>query len=225
MKTTVKRSFKNQLFEHFARIGKALANGHRLEILELLAQGERSVEALALETDLSIANASQHLQVLKACGLIEVRREGTFGFYQLADQSVFALWQAMRTLGETHLAEVDRLVTNHLERQTLESISLAELGLKLKQGKVTLLDVRPLEEFNAGHIRGAMAVPLAELELKLKKLPKRYEVVAYCRGPYCVFADDAVALLLEHGFKARRLELGLPDWRMAGYPVEQGLAA
>jgi rhodanese-related sulfurtransferase len=215
-----KREFKNQLYSHFARLGKALANNHRLELLELLAQGERSVENLARETDLSIANASQHLQVLHTAGLLEQRREGVFAFYRLAE-GAFPLWQNLRNLAQSRLAEVERLVTGSLGRDD-EAISFEELQDRLKHGKTVLLDVRPQSEFEAGHIPGAKAAPLAEFEALLPTLKKRLEVIAYCRGPYCVFADEAVALLRSHGFKAHRLELGLPDWRAAGHPVQQG---
>lgn len=218
-----KREFKNQLYTHFARLGKALANNHRLELLELLAQGERSVENLARETDLSIANASQHLQVLHAAGLLEQRREGVFIFYRLTD-GAFLLWQNLRDLAQSRLTEIDRLVSGTLERDD-EAISFEELQVRLERGKTVLLDVRPQSEFEAAHIPGARNAPIAELESLLPTLKKRLEVIAYCRGPYCVFADEAVELLRSHGFKARRLELGLPDWRAAGHPVQQGASA
>ena len=218
-----KREFKNQLYTNFARVGKALANNHRLELLELLAQGERSVENLARETDLSIANASQHLQVLHTAGLLEQRREGVFIFYRLTD-GAFALWQNLRDLAQSRLAEIDRLVSGSLERND-EAISFEELQVRLERGKTVLLDVRPQSEFEAAHIPGARNAPIAELGALLPTLKKRLEVIAYCRGPYCVFADEAVELLRSHGFKARRLELGLPDWRAAGHPVQQGASA
>ena len=220
-----KRDFKNQLYEQFARIGKALASGRRIELLELLAQGERSVEALASQTDLSIANASQHLQVLRAAGLIEVRREGTFAFYRIAPES-FTLWQSLRQVGAARLLEIEHLVSSTLgERSSLESVSLDELRRRLEQGEVILLDVRPVEEFRAAHIPGARSLPITSLEQQLATLPTGTEIVAYCRGPYCVFADEAIHLLRAKGFTARRLEAGLPDWRAAGFPVAQALAA
>jgi rhodanese-related sulfurtransferase/predicted transcriptional regulator len=218
-----KREFKNQLYTHFARVGKALANNHRLELLELLAQSERSVENLARETNLSIANASQHLQVLYAAGLLEQRREGVFIFYRLTN-GAFPLWQNLRNLAHSCLAEIDRLISSTLERDE-EAISFEELQVRLERGKTVLLDVRPHSEFEAGHIPSARSAPIAELEALLPTLKKRLEVVAYCRGPYCVFADEAVELLRSHGFKAHRLELGLPDWQAAGHPVQQGVNA
>jgi rhodanese-related sulfurtransferase len=223
MNHTTKRQFKQQLYTHFARVGKALANNHRLELLELLAQSERSVEHLARETDLSIANASQHLQVLHTAGLLEQRREGVFIFYRLTG-GAFPLWQNLRDLAQSRLAEIERLVSGTLGRDD-EAISFEELQVRLERGKTVLLDVRPQSEFEAAHIPGARNAPITELESLLPTLKKRLEVIAYCRGPYCVFADEAVELLRTHGFKARRLELGLPDWRAAGHPVQQGASA
>jgi rhodanese-related sulfurtransferase len=195
MNHAAKREFKQELYTHFARVGKALANNHRLELLELLAQGERSVENLA--------------------------REGVFIFYRLTD-GAFPLWQNLRDLAQSRLAEIDRLLSNTLERDT--AISFAELQVRLERGKTQLLDVRPQSEFEAGHIPGARNAPIAELESLLPTLKKRLELIAYCRGPFCVFADEAVALLRAHGFKAYRLELGLPDWQAAGHPIQQGAA-
>ncbi|MFZ5993090.1 MAG: ArsR/SmtB family transcription factor [Deinococcota bacterium] len=212
-----KRRYKDQLFAQFARIGKALANNHRLELIELLAQGERSVESLAREADLSVANASQHLQVLYSAGLVEQRRQGVFVYYRLSE-STFPLWRALRDLARRHLAEVERLVARTLEREG-DVVSLEALSSKLERGDTVLLDVRPRQEFAAGHIPGAIPAPIEELEALLPSLPRGVEVIAYCRGPYCTFADEAVELLRARGFQARRLELGLPDWREAGYPV------
>jgi len=223
METDAKRAFKNRLYEQFARIGKALANSHRLELLDVLAQGERSVEALAYETGMSVANASQHLQVLRAAQLVEVRREGVYSYYRLADERVFSLWQAMRNVGEARIAEIDRLVQTYLhDRSLLQPISAAELLQRLIEGNVILLDVRPAEEYAAGHLPDALSIPVTKLEARLRELPHEKEIVAYCRGPYCVFADEAVALLRTHGYNARRLEQGLPDWRALGLPVEIG---
>ena len=216
-----KRAFKNQLYEQFARIGKALSSAHRLELLDVLAQGERSVEELAQETGMSVANASQHLQVLRAAQLVEVRREGVYIYYHLADERVFSVWQAIRKLGEARIAEIDRVVRTFLhDRDLLQPVDAVELLRRLMDSDVVLLDVRPVEEYRAGHIPGARSVPVAELEAHLHEIPKDREVVAYCRGPYCVFADEAVTLLRAHGFSARRLEQGLPDWRALGLPVE-----
>ena len=218
-----KRAFKNQLYEQFARIGKALSSAHRLELLEVLAQGEHSVEALADETGMSVANASQHLQVLRAAQLVDVRREGVYIYYRLADERVFTLWQAMRQVGEARIAEIDRIVQTYLhDRSLLQPISAAELLQRLIEDNIVLLDVRPIEEYTAGHLPDALSIPATELEARLSELPQDREIVAYCRGPYCVFADEAVTLLRTSGYSARRLEQGLPDWRALGLPVESG---
>ncbi len=218
-----KRAFKNQLYEQFARIGKALSNGHRLELLEVLAQGEHSVEALARETEMSVANASQHLQVLRAAQLVDVRREGVYIYYCLADERVFTLWQAMRQVGEARIAEIDRVVDTYLhDRNLLQPIGATELLQRLVEDNIILLDVRPVEEYTAGHLPNAISIPVTELEARLPELPRDKEVVAYCRGPYCVFADEAVTLLRTNGYSARRLEQGLPDWRALGLPVISG---
>src|SRR5438552_8622986 len=223
MKADEKRAFKNLLYEQFARIGKALSGAHRLELLDVLAQGERSVETLAQETGMSVANASQHLQVLRAAQLVEVRREGVYIYYRLADERVFRLWQAMREVGEARIAEIERIVQTYLhERTLLQPISAAELRQRLIEGDVVLLDVRPVEEYQASHLPNALSIPVTELEARLPELPREKEIVAYCRGPYCVFADEAVALLLTNGYNARRLAQGLPDWRALGLPVESG---
>ena len=217
---TTHRSFKDPLFDQFARIGKAVANPHRLELIDLLAQGERRVEDLAAETALSVANASQHLQALRQAGLVETRRAGTSIFYRLADERVFRLWQAIRDVGEARLAEIDRLTETFLtDRAQLEAVDASTLRRRLDDGDVVVLDVRPEQEFRSGHIPKARSIPVAELEERLHELPRDREIVAYCRGPYCVFSDEAVALLRARGFDARRLDVGLPDWRSAGLPV------
>jgi rhodanese-related sulfurtransferase/DNA-binding transcriptional ArsR family regulator len=214
------RAFKEQLYAQFARLGRALANPHRLELVDLLAQGERTVEDLAREAGLSVANASQHLQTLRGAGLVEVRREGLYAHYRLADERVYRVWQALRELGEARLAELDRVVAHFLgARDDLEAIDMEELRARLADDAVIVLDVRPAEEYRAGHIPGARSVPIADLEQVLRDLPRDREIVAYCRGPYCVFSDEAVALLRERGYSARRLTSGLPDWRAAGLPV------
>ena len=216
-----KRTFKNHLYEQFARIGKALSSPHRLELLEVLAQCERTVEALAQETGMSVANASQHLQVLRAAHLVEVRREGVSMYYRLADESVFSMWQAMRTVGESQLAEIDRVVHSFLQDRTrLQPMGAQELFRCLSDNQIILLDVRPAEEYTAGHLPQARSIPVAELEARLAELPVDREIVAYCRGPYCVFADEAVALLRAHGYSVHRLEQGVPEWRTLGLPVE-----
>jgi rhodanese-related sulfurtransferase len=218
--TQDKRAFKNLLYEQFARVGKALSNGHRLELLEVLAQGEHSVELLAQETGMSVANASQHLQVLRSAQLVEVRREGVYLYYRLADEQVFAMWQTMRQVGESRIAEIDRIVQTYLhDRSLLQPISATELIQRLIDGNMILLDVRPTEEYAAGHLPDAISIPVADLEARLSELPQDKEIVAYCRGPYCVFADEAVTLLQANGYKARRLTQGLPDWRALGLPV------
>jgi rhodanese-related sulfurtransferase len=215
-----KRTYKNLLYEQFARIGKALANPHRLELLELLMQCERTVEALAQEAGLSVANASQHLQVLRAACLVQTRREGVSIYYRLASQGVAALGLALRQVGETQLAEIDRVVETFLHnRADLQPIAANELLEALRLDQVVLLDVRPAEEYRAGHLPQARSLPLEELEARLSELPTEKEIIAYCRGPYCVFADEAVAVLRAHGYQARRLEEGVPDWRKLGLPV------
>jgi rhodanese-related sulfurtransferase len=221
MQTSEKRTFKNQLYEQFARLGKAMASPHRLELLDVLAQCERTVEALALETGMSVANASQHLQVLRAAHLVEVRREGVSMYYRLADENVFRMWQAVRTVGEAQLAEIDRVVQTFLQDRTrLQPMGAHELLRHLSDDQIVLLDVRPAEEYAAGHLPQARSIPVTELEARLAELPVDREIVAYCRGPYCVFADEAVALLRARGYRARRLEQGVPEWRTLGLPVE-----
>ncbi len=216
------REFKDQLFGQFARVGRALANPHRLELIDLLAQGERSVEDLAREAAMSVANTSRHLQELKSARLVEVRREGHYGYYRLADEGVYGVWRAIRGLGEARLAEIDRLVGTYLtDRESLEAVSAEVLLSKMRNEGVAVLDVRPEAEYRAGHIPGAHSVPVERLEAYLEDIPKDREVVAYCRGPYCVFSDQAVAILGSRGYRARRLEEGLPEWRAAGLPVEE----
>ncbi len=216
-----KRFFKNQLYEQFARVGKALASPHRLELLDVLAQCERTVEALAQETGMSIANASQHLQVLRAAHLVEVRREGTSIYYRLASEGVSTLWLSLRQVGEEHLAEIDRVVETFLQdRHLLQPVQADELLHRLSEDQVILLDVRPAEEYCAGHLPQAISVPLAELSARLTEFPADKEIIAYCRGPYCVFADEAISLLRAHGYQARRLEEAVADWRKLALPIE-----
>ncbi len=218
-----KASVKAELFEQFARIGKALGSARRLEILEYLSQAERSVETLARMTGLSVANASQHLQVLRQAGLVQARKEGLYVHYRLAGGAVDRLVAALRVVGEERLAEVDRLVKLYLEaKDDLEPVPAKELMRRARKGLVTVLDVRPPEEYAAGHIPGAINVPLADLRRRWQELPRDREIVAYCRGPYCLLAFDAVAELRRKGRKARRLEDGFPEWRSAGHPVERG---
>jgi rhodanese-related sulfurtransferase len=221
MKEADHRAFKDQMYDQFARVVRAMANPHRLELIDLLAQGERTVEDLAREASLSIANASQHLQTLRAAQLVEVRRDGLYAYYRLGDERVFRVWQAIRELGEARLAEIDRIVHTFLaNRAELEAISAEDLVERMQSDSLVVLDVRPPEEYRAGHIPGARSVPVSEVESALKQIPPDHEVIAYCRGPYCVFSDEAVELLKTHGYKAKRLQGGLPDWRAAGLPVE-----
>ncbi len=222
MKAAGHRAFKDQLYEQLARISRALANPHRLELVDLLGQSERSVEELAQLAALSVANASQHLQTLRAAQLVSARRQGPRVFYRLAGPEVFRAWQAIRDLGEGRLAEVQRLVRTYLEdRGKLEPVTAAELLERLREGKVVVLDVRPAEEFRSGHIAGARSIPVDELDARLHDLPRDQEVIAYCRGPFCVYSDEAVAALRKHGLSARRLAVGFPDWREAGLPVSK----
>jgi len=221
MDAAAHREFKDRLFEQFARVGKALASPKRLEIVDLLAQGERTVEEISRETAMSVASASQHLQALKAARMVEARREGLYVHYRLADEDVFRTWQAVRALAESRLAELELVVDTYLkDRDALEALDATELMERLSDDGVIVIDVRPEEEYRAGHIPGARSVPLGVLEAALQTLPREREVVAYCRGPYCVFSDEAVAFLRARGYRARRLRQGLPDWRAAGMPVE-----
>lgn len=215
------RRFKNAIYEQFARVGKALASPHRIELLELLAQGPRTVEALSRMADMSLANTSAHLQVLRNAGLLESTKEGLFVTYRLADAKVGELLLSLRNVAETRLAEVSKTTREFLaENALLEPVDEAALRRKVKNGEVTLLDVRPPEEYEAAHIPGALSVPLPELAKRISELPRRREVVAYCRGPYCVLAVEAVKLLRRKGFKAVRLEEGILDWAALGLPLE-----
>ena len=214
---------KQILYAQFAEVAKALGHGHRLEILELLAQGERSVEALADRAGLSVANASQHLRLMRQAGLLASRRDGKHILYRLSDPAVLDLVAALHRVGERNLAEVRDIAAGYFrERDALEPVSRTELARRIKDGLVTVLDVRPEDEFAAGHLPQAINVPLRELSRQLRDLPRSREVVAYCRGPYCVLAFEAVALLRKHGFKVRRLEDGYPEWKAAGLPVAFG---
>jgi rhodanese-related sulfurtransferase/DNA-binding transcriptional ArsR family regulator len=215
------RVAKQALFDEFARVGKALASGRRIELLDVLANGERTVEGLARQSGLSVANTSQHLQVLRQAGLVATRRDGTSIHYRLAAPEVFELWRALRTLAATRLAEVERLAAAYLgARDALEPITHQELARRLEEGdELVVLDVRPAEEHAAGHLPSAVSIPLAELRRRLVELPRDREIVAYCRGPFCAFAHEAIAVLTDAGLTARRLEDGLPEWAAAGLPV------
>jgi len=216
------RQVKMLLMEQFARVGKALSNPCRLEILDLLCQGTRTVEELAQATFQSIANTSQHLQVLKRARLVESHKQGLHVYYSLADEAVCEFWRALQRLGASQLAEAQQVLRDYFHaRDTLQPMTASELLAEDQSGQVIILDVRPSTEYQQGHIPGALSFPLSELEARLEELPKDAEIVAYCRGPYCVLAPTAVEMLRKHGFEARRLIEGLPDWKQAGFPVEQ----
>jgi rhodanese-related sulfurtransferase len=215
------RAAKTALFDALARVAKALASGRRIELVDVLANGERTVEALAGEVGLSVANTSQHLQILRQAGLVGSRRQGTSVHYRLGGPEVFELWRTLRTLAAGRLAEVERLAVAYLgARDRLEPVTREELARRLEDGDdLVVLDVRPAAEYAAGHLPGAVSIPVGELRRRLAELPADREVVAYCRGPYCAFAHEAVELLREEGFAARRLEDGLPEWQAAGLAV------
>jgi rhodanese-related sulfurtransferase len=224
MSTDSHRELKDRLYGQFARIGKALASPQRLEILELLAQSERTVDSLATEVGLSLANTSQHLQTLRRAALVESRKDGLFVSYRLAGPDVFELSRVLRTVAEGRLAEFERLVREHFgDRDDAEAIAMAELLKRARSKQVVILDTRPASEYVAGHIPGAISVPVAGLKRRIEHLAKGKEYVAYCRGPYCVYADRAVELLKASGRRARRLRDGFPEWRAAGLPVASGL--
>lgn len=213
------RALKSHLYNLFANVGKALASSRRLELLDLLAQGERHLEALATETGMSAANTSQHLKVLTAAGLVQVRRQGLHAHFRLADESVFALLRQVERVGELQMAEVEKTLDLYIhQKDNMQPMEAAELFERLQAGDVLLIDVRPVEEFRQGHIPGAISVPVPEFD-GLQNLPAGKPVVAYCRGPYCVFSAQAVQLLRRRGFEARRLEQGLPDWAALGLPI------
>lgn len=220
---TSNRRFKDAIYEQFARLGKAIAAPKRLELLDLLCQGPRTVEALAEQAALSVANASQHLQVLRAARLVDAEKKGLYVEYRLADDQVCRFFVALRGLAEARLAEVDRVTREYLEeRGQMERVETDELLRRVRSGEVTVLDVRPAEEYRAGHIPGALSIPASELKARLKEVPKGREVVAYCRGPYCVMALDAIDMLRKKGFTAQRMEQGVADWRARGWRIERG---
>lgn len=219
------RDFKDRLYGQLARLGKAVSSPHRLEMLELLAQGERTVDSLATEIGLSLANASQHLQALRQAALVESRKDGLFVFYRLADPTVFELSKVIRSVAERRLAELDRLVHEHFGNRDAEPIPMAELLKRARSKQIVILDTRPASEYLAGHIPGALSIPVDDLQRRLKELEKGKDYVAYCRGPYCIYADRAVELLRASGRRARRLAEGFPEWRSAGFPVSEGTEA
>ena len=214
------RAAKNELHDAFAQVGKALSNGHRIELLDLLAQGERSVELLASRADISLALASAHLQALRRAGLVAARRDGNRILYRLADDDVYALLASLRTVA-SRLGEADRAAQRFLGAPQ-EAVSRADLLGRVRSGDAVVVDLRPADEFEAGHIAGALSIPLPELEARLADLPADIEIVAYCRGPYCAMSPQAVELLERAGRRARRLEDGYPEWRLAGLPIESG---
>ena len=219
------RQYKDAVYEQLARIGKAVAAPNRLELLELLAQGPRTVEALAAETAITVANASQHLQVLRGARLVEAEKQGIYVEYRLAGDHVASFLLALRTLAHARLAELEQATRAFLDdHDAPEEVDRDALIRRVRRGEVTVLDVRPPEEYRAGHIPGALSIPLPELARRVGELPRRREIVAYCRGPYCVMALDAVALLRKKGYRARRLEDGVGDWRARGWRVETGEA-
>ncbi len=214
---------KRQVFDEFARIGQALGSGARIELLDLLFQAERTVDELAKETGMSVANVSQHLQVLRRARMVEVRREGLFAHYRLAGDEVYMIWAAIRSFGEKRVLEVREVLDKFLSsRENMEAVSASDLARRMEAGQVTVIDVRPDEEYRAGHIAGAISIPMSQLASQLGRLGRRKEIVAYCRGPYCIHSDAAVSLLARHGFKAKRLEFGLPEWRARGMAVSSG---
>ena len=213
---------KRDIFANLARIGAALSSPTRIEFLELLAQAERSVEQLSALTNTTVANTSQHLQKLRQAGLVVGRKEGLYVFYRLAGDEIVGLLASLGRVGEAYLAEVEQIVRLYLTQiDGLEAVPAKEVLQRARKGLVTVLDVRPAEEFAAGHLPGAVNIPIRDLAKRLKELPKDKEVIAYCRGPYCLMSYDAVSMLRKRGMKARRLEAGLPEWRLAGFAVEQ----
>jgi len=217
------REFKDTLYAQFARIGHALASPKRIELLDLLSQGERTVEALAEQVATPIKNTSAHLRVLRQARLVETRRDGTYMYYRLADDDVFRLLRTLETIGHSRLAEVQQVVESYLDgRDALEPVTFKELRRLMRNGDITVVDVRPANEYEAGHIPGALSVPVPDLKRRLREFPKGREIIAYCRGQYCVYSLEAVTLLRKQGYRARRTDKGLPDWKAAGLPVEIG---
>lgn len=216
-----KREFKDKVYSELAKVTKAIGNPRRMEIIDLLAQGPFSVEKIARQTSMSIANASQHLQVLKGARLVEISRKGNFIYYHLASEKVFQAWRALRELGLIQNAEAEKLIRDFFHsRHQLEPVSMDELRQKINRQDVVVLDVRPGEEYARGHIHRAISIPIEELSKRMEELSRNTEVIAYCRGPLCVYADEAVALLREKGYEAKRLKEGFPDWVAMGFPAE-----
>ena len=216
------RAAKEALFDEFARVAKALSSGRRAEIVDVLSNGERSVESLARELHMTVANVSQHLQVLRRAGLVRGRREGTFIYYGLSAPEVVTFWKSLQEIAGSRVADVERLARAYMgEHDGIEAVTMDELKKRLRDKDVLVLDVRPPEEFDAGHIRGALSMPVGQLKRRLRELPKNKEIVAYCRGQYCSFAPEAVRYLTDKGYRAKLLREGLPDWASAGLPLER----
>ncbi len=217
------RNFKDGLYLQFARIGQALSSAKRMELLDLLAQGEKTVELLAQQCATPVKNTSAHLRVLRQASLVERRGEGTYVYYRLADDDVLRVLRGIQALGQRRYADVQRIVELYMnQRDELDPVTSKELQRLMKGGSVVVVDVRPAEEFRAGHIPGALSIPVQDLKRRMREIPKRREVIAYCRGPYCIYSLDAVTMLRQNGYKARRAADGLPDWRVTGFPVELG---
>jgi rhodanese-related sulfurtransferase/DNA-binding MarR family transcriptional regulator len=217
------RNLKDPLYAQFARIGHAVASAKRIELLDLLSQGEKTVEQLAEQSATPVKNTSAHLRVLRQARLVETRRDGTYVHYRLAGDDVFPFVRDLESLGRSRLAEVEQVTTLYIDgRDELEPVSIKELRRRMRDGAVTVIDVRPEEEYFAGHIPGALSIPVAQLQRRLREVPKSRGVVAYCRGPYCVYSVEAVAVLRKHGYRARRASEGLPEWRARGFPVAAG---
>lgn len=213
--------FKNAIYEQLARIGKAVSSSRRLELLDLLRQAPRTVEGLAKESGQSVANTSHHLLELRSHGLVQSEKNGLYVTYRVANEEVSSFFSCLRLLAESQLAEIDRITEKFwTDREEVETVDRKALLERVRKGRVMVLDVRPREEYAAAHLRGAISVPLSELRRRLKKLPRNREIVAYCRGPYCVMATEAVELLREKGYRATRLDLGVPEWREQGFPIE-----
>jgi rhodanese-related sulfurtransferase len=216
------RELKDPLYAQFAVMGHAVASPKRVELLDLLSQGEKTVEQLAEQTATPVKNTSAHLRILRQARLVDTRREGTFVHYRLAGEDVFRFLRSLQALGRSRLADVERVTRLYIDgRDALEPVTLAELRRRVRDGD-TIIDVRPKDEYRAGHIPGALSIPVAQLKRRLGELPRKREVVAYCRGPYCVYSVEAVRILRRHGYRARRADAGLPDWRASGLPVAAG---
>lgn len=217
------RDFKDTLYAQFARIGHAVASPKRIELLDLLSQGEKTVEQLTEHSATPLKNTSAHLRVLRQARLVETRRDGVYVYYRLAGDEVFRFVRDLQALGRSRLAEVEQVARLYVDgRDELEPVSMKELRRRMRDGDVTVIDVRPEEEYRAGHIPGALAIPVAHLKRRLPEIPKNRDVVAYCRGPYCVYSVEAISILRKHGYRARRASEGLPDWRASGLPVASG---